>query len=282
MSYIYKLVDEERMEDAKKGIISLSRPLFEFKGSEGKIIEFAKSVDERFKKDGQQIEPTEKDLIEIAKWIESFRESYGELNDNDLNTDSQIMFCRIMSEYCGYFTSVDLDNPNVLKEFLKNNKLHDKIGYIGIDESVCEHLHWRSAKDDFMFEKCDDTDDSFIHLNGFLHLKDVVYSKDYENYNGILKEYNKDEVRTGFFWFMLQSDKFSYQKEKRLLFSVQSLDKNSSTIGCNSVYQSKNHSKNIETRIFENIVNALIYSKHGPEFVKLKFNRQDVSIKGFL
>lgn len=283
MGYFYKLVDKGRMEDAKKGIISLSRPLFEFKGSEGKIIEFAKSINERFKKDGRQIEPTKKDNTVITKWIKAYRESYGKINNDDLNTDSKIMFCRIMSEYCGYFTSADLDNPNVLKEFLRNNKLHDKIGYIRIDERVYGHSHWRSIKDDFVFEKCDDTDESLIHLNGFLHSKDVVYSKDYEDYKGILKEYNKDEVRTGFCWFTLQSDKFSYQKENRFVFSLQSLNKNSSTIGCESVYQSKDHNKNtIEIRIFENIVNALIYSEHGPKFVKLKFNPQDVLIKEFL
>jgi len=257
MDYIYKLVDARGIEDARKGIISLSRPLFEFKGSEGKIIEFSKSIYKRFLKEKMSIEPREEDMNEIRKWIKSYRESYGKINNDDLNTDSKIMFCRIMSEYCGYFTSADLDNPNVLKEFLRNNKLHDKIGYIRIDERVYGHSHWRSIKDDFVFEKCDDTDESLIHLNGFLHSKDVVYSKDYEDYKGILKEYNNDEVRTGFCWFTLISDKFRYQKEKRLVFSLRSLDKNSSTIGCSSVYSSKDHNKNIETRIFENIVNAL-------------------------
>ena len=42
MGYIYKLIDEKEIQYAKNGIISLSHPIFEFKGTEGKFINFAK------------------------------------------------------------------------------------------------------------------------------------------------------------------------------------------------------------------------------------------------
>lgn len=70
MGYLYKLVDEQGAENAKKILITLSHPIFEFKGSEGKFINFAKRIYDRYQKKGLGIKPTEKDLEDIKKWID--------------------------------------------------------------------------------------------------------------------------------------------------------------------------------------------------------------------
>ena len=44
MGFLYKLVDEKEIEFANDGLISLAHPIFQFKGSEGKFINFAKAL----------------------------------------------------------------------------------------------------------------------------------------------------------------------------------------------------------------------------------------------
>lgn len=48
MGFLYKLVDEKEIEFAKDGLISLSHPIFQFKGSEGKFINFAKRIYDKY------------------------------------------------------------------------------------------------------------------------------------------------------------------------------------------------------------------------------------------
>lgn len=65
MGFLYKLVDEKEIEFANDGLISLSHPIFQFKGSEGKFINFAKRIYDKYTKQGQKIKPSPKDLDEI-------------------------------------------------------------------------------------------------------------------------------------------------------------------------------------------------------------------------
>lgn len=52
MGFLYKLVDKIEIGFANDGLISLSHPIFEFKGSEGRIINFAKRIYEKYLKQG--------------------------------------------------------------------------------------------------------------------------------------------------------------------------------------------------------------------------------------
>ena len=55
--------------------MSLSHPIFEFKGSEGKFINFAKSIYDKYKKNDKclDIKPSETDLKKIKEWIDVYK-----------------------------------------------------------------------------------------------------------------------------------------------------------------------------------------------------------------
>ena len=62
MGYIYKLIDDKELQYAQNGIISLSHPIFEFKGTEGNFINFAKRIYDRYLKRDLEIKPTDADI----------------------------------------------------------------------------------------------------------------------------------------------------------------------------------------------------------------------------
>ena len=109
MGYLYKLVDKKEIELANEGIISLSHPIFEFKGSEGKFINFAKRVYDKYINNGINIKPSQVDLNEIKEWINVYKSTLGEgFRDEDIDSESMIIFCGIMHGFCGYFTIINL------------------------------------------------------------------------------------------------------------------------------------------------------------------------------
>lgn len=193
MGYIYKLVDEIELNNAKKNIISFSRPIFEFMGSEGNILNFVKRISKKYndKEKRLNIKPSAKDLGEIVNWVKIFNETYGDdLNDSDIITDSEIMFCLYMQTYCGYFTNVNLFNEDDRREFLSKSRLKKKIAVIRIDEERLNHLHWQSKKVEGPFIKFYGSDDSISNFNCYLHIFNVEYSQNFKDYETLLKRYN--------------------------------------------------------------------------------------------
>ena len=70
MSFLYKLVDEKEKDMALNGVLSLSHPIFEFQGSEGKFINFAHRIYKKYNSKGLAIKPSKKDLEDLKEWIE--------------------------------------------------------------------------------------------------------------------------------------------------------------------------------------------------------------------
>ena len=58
MGNVYKLVDGIELNNAKNNFISLSRPIFEFKVIEGIILNFSKTIYEKYVKQGLNIKPS--------------------------------------------------------------------------------------------------------------------------------------------------------------------------------------------------------------------------------
>lgn len=133
MGFLYKLVDEKEIEFAKDGLISLSHPIFQFKGSEGKFINFAKRIYDKYTNNqGKKIKPSPKDLDEIHEWIEVYKSTYGKgWHDEDIISESMIIFCGIMQGFCGYFTTIDLFDKKKLKSYLKKSKVQFTRDYTG-------------------------------------------------------------------------------------------------------------------------------------------------------
>ena len=280
MGYLYKLIDKKGFEDSKKGIISLSHPIFEFKGSEGKFINFAKRIYDKYKKNGLNIEPSETDLKEIKEWCSIYKKTYseklGEFNDSDIKSESMIIFCGIMQCFCGYFTTENLDDEQTRKNYISKSELKDKIAYIKIDENILNHSHWRSKNVDGEYEQFCGFPDDYHDYNGFLHLLTITYSEKYNDYNELLKIYNNDKLRYSSTWFDILPQKYSWQKEKRLLFSLRSFEPNSSRTGCETVYKSKKQVSSWEEVVYGKIVDAIHYCINGPRFIYLRLNVDDI------
>lgn len=274
MGYLYKLVDKKEIELANDGLISLSHPIFEFKGSEGEIISFAKRIYDRYKKQGLKVKPSDKDLEEIAQWIEMFKVTYqkGACLEGILS-DAMIMFCGIMQGLCGYFTTINLFDTDNLKLYLDKNKLKKKIGVIRLDDSTFKTHHWRSSELDKPFEPFVGDSNDLRDYNGFTHPTKINYNEHYDDYNELLKIYNKDDVRKASNWFNNLPKQFEWQQEKRIIFLLRSLEKNSSRIGCDSVYKIDKTSINYQEFVFCKIIDAIDYCQKCPRFICLNVGK---------
>lgn len=273
MAFLYKLADEKEIEDAKEGKLSLTQPIFEFKGSEGKFINFAHRIYDKYKKRGLNIEPTGDDLKEISDWISVYKKTYGpDFNDIDIISESMIIFCGIMQGFCGYFTTKKLENKKILEKFLKLNdsKLKNKTGVIRIDTEIFKSHHWRTDDLNEPFEPIQDIPDDIQGFNGFTHLKKIKYIKKFNDYNTLLKIYNGDEIRHASNWFNNLSSKFKWQKEERIVFLLNSLEKNSSRIGCNRVYERKSSFNSWAEIVYCNLIDAIDYESKAPRIIYLK------------
>lgn len=279
MGYLYKLVDEKEIKLAKEGKISLSHPIFEFKGSEGKFINFAKRIYDKYKVKGLNIKPSPADLQEIKEWIDLYKSTFGDgFKDEDIVSESMIIFCGIMQGFCGYFTTINLFEKNNLRSFLEKNKLKNKTSILRLDDSIFKYHHWRTSdlKEAFSPFKGDSND--LQEYNGFTHPIDIIYNAHYDDYKELLKIYNKDEIRYAHNWFNNLSKEYEWQQEKRIIFLVRSLEKNSFRTGCNRVY---NYGKVIESYqelVYCKLVDAIDYCQKGPRFVYLNVGKDKLSL----
>ncbi len=282
MGYLYKLIDKKALNDAKDGKIALSRPIFSFQGSEGRIIDFAKDIKNRYCDKMPTMKS--KDEKEIEKWIDAFKKSYPEkINDYDLITEAQIIFHGILSAYCGYFTTSNLDDPATRKEYIeKNYGLKDKIAYIKIDERILRpQSHWRSSENEFVYQIFNANNNDLFGRNGFLHPIDVEYIDDSKDYYTHLKRFNNAKFRDAHYWFTLIDKKYEDQKEKRLVFLPMSLEPHSCTIAVPAKYPLQGDS--IVEKIFTIIVNTIDYCiTKGEQFIYLKLDPSDIVIEHFV
>jgi hypothetical protein len=279
MGFLYKLIDKKGLEDAKRGIISLSHPIFEFKGSEGKFINFAKRIYDKYQIKGLKIKPSTIDLKDIKEWVEIYKNTYGDgFNDCDIDSESMIIFCGIMQAFCGYFTTEDLSDAVTKKEYLSNSHLKDKIAIIRIDENVFNHLHWRSSNVGGEYTRFHGDSDDLKDYNGFMHPTTIKYSINYDDYNELLKIYNGDELRHSNAWFNILSKDYEWQKERRLLFLIRSFEPNSSRIGCKTVYKPNQKCTSWEEVVYGNIVDAIDYCNNGPRYISLQLNEGEIEI----
>ena len=280
MGFLYKLIDNKELKFAKEGKISFSHPIFAFTNSEGNFIKFAKSIYKEYKKHGLDINPRDEDLNEISKWINIYKTTYGDdFEDQDIISESMIIFCGIMQGYCGYFTTVDLFDKEQLTSYLSKNKLKEKKYVLKLDESVFENNHWRSSDLNEPFIPCGGDSNDLRGFNGFAHPIDIVYNAKYDNYNELLKIYNSDELRHAHNWFNNLSQQFEWQKEKRIIFLLRSLEKNSSRIGCDSVYQCQEKNEDYVKQVYCNIIDAIDYCHKGPKYIYLNVGINNLECK---
>lgn len=284
MSFLYKLVDETEMEMAKKCILSLSHPIFEFKGSEGKFINFAKRIYDAYNSKGLAIEPSKKDLKEIGEWINLYKETSGSsFEDIDILSESSIIFCGIMQGFCGYYTTKNLEDKEILREYLELNdsKLKNKIGIIKIDTKIFNSHHWHTNDLSEPFEPFQGPSNNLQGFNGFVHPTKIVYSEKYDDYNELLKIYNSDKLRHSSNWFNNLPKCYEWQSEHRLIFLLNSLEKNSSRIGCKRVYNYKKNIMSWEEAVYCNIVDAIDYCSKGPRYIYLKVDKSHIKYMDF-
>lgn len=271
MGFLYKLIDEKELGFAKDGKISFSHPIFAFTNSEGNFIKFAKSIYKEYIKQGLQVKPRDEDLKEITEWINTYKATYGDdFKDQDIISESMIIFCGIMQGYCGYFTTIDLFDKEELTSYLTKNKLKDKEYVLKLDESVFVNNHWRTSNLDEPFKPFYGNSDDLKDFNGFSHPIDIVYNANYDEYKELLKIYNSDELRHTHNWFNNLSQEFEWQKEKRIIFLLRSLEKNSSRIGCDRVYQYHEKNEDYVKQVYCNIIDAIDYCHKGPRYISLK------------
>lgn len=283
MIFLYKLLDETTTELARKGLISLSRPIFEFKGTEGKIIDFAKAINEKYVKLGLNVEPSPADFEEIKVWIEQYKSSYGsDWRDEDLKSEIMIFFGTYMQTYCGYFTDIDLFDPNNLKSFLKNNRLRNKVSVLKINCSPLNKInHWQTNDLNKPFRLFSGASDYLQGYNGFSEIKEVNYDQKFAYPEELLSKFNSKGIRTFCDRFVSLPTQFDRQREKRLFLRLRSLGKNSSTLACPHAYCKFDNKEIIsnEELVYYNVIDAIHYYHNTPKYLQLDIGVQCMSIK---
>ena len=284
MKYIYKLIDLTEKELADRGLVSLSHPIFKFKGSEGKILDWAKSVFDDYNKYGLNLQPRSSILEKIRKWVEAYRISYGRpLNNLDLLTESRVMFCVFMNHFCGYYTSINLFNNKQLAKYLKlnNNSLPNKkyVLRIAIDDDVFQKSRWKSNSKELIFERNYESITSLNGIVGYLSIFDVEYIPDAYSYQKLLEIYNKEDWRSAITWYNFLPEKFNWQKEIRLIFALESLNKNQALRACDRVYNIRRDNLTIEEQLFCFMVDSIHYAKNHDDYACLKLSSEKIKIK---
>lgn len=281
MGYIYKIVDKIELDFAREGVLSLSHPIFEFKGSEGKFINFAKNIYDKYKENDKclDIKPSETDLKKIKEWINVYKKTYGPgFEDIDINSESMIIFCGIMQTFCGYYTTKNLLDKEALKEYLRliDSRLQNKIGVIRVDTKIFDDHHWHTDDLEKPFIPYKGVPNNLQGFNGFSHPISIVYKEKFDDYNELLSIYNGDELRHSCNWFNNLSKKYEWQSEYRLVFMLNSLEENSSRIGCPRVYKYNKAITKWEELVYCNLLDAIHYCQKGPRFIYLNVGKGNI------
>ena len=281
MGYLYKLIDATELEFAKKGSISLSHPIFEFKGSEGKFINFAKRIYDKYAKQGLEVTPSQTDIQDITDWVTIFKSTCSvDYTDNDIISDAMIIFCGIIQGFCGYFTTIDLFDKEHLISYLEKCRLSNKKYVLKLDETVFQNHHWRTENLDTPFIPFHGDPNDWLYYNGFTHPTDIVYIENYDNYNELLKIYNSDYVRSSHNWFNNLSKEFEWQREKRIIFLLRSLDGNGSRIACTDVYGGQERATTCAEAVYNRMVDAIDYCKNkSPRYIYLNVGVKNLEWK---
>lgn len=283
MTFLYKLLDETTTKLAKNGLISLSRPIFEFKNTEGKIIDFVKEINKKYKKSVLNAEPSPADFKEIKVWIEQYKSSYGpDWRDEDLKSEIMIFFATYMQTYCGYFTAINLFDPNNLKSFLKENRLRNKVSVLKIDCSPLNKInHWQTNDLNKPFRLFSGASNYLQGYNGFSEIKEVTYNQKFTCLSELLSEFNSKGFRTFCDRFIYLPTQFDWQSEIRLFLRLRSLRKNSSTLACPHAYCKFDNNETIsnEELVYYNVIDAIHYYRNSPKYLQLDIGDQYMSIK---
>ncbi len=280
MGWLFKLVDEKGLKNAKKNIISFSRPIFEFVGSEGEIVRFAKRIYRKYEKKGLRVEPSKKDLKDIKKWCEIYIKTHNNkvLDEEDIITETKVIFCAMMQSFCGYFTNEDLSMETKMIKYISKFKSKDKIAIIKVDEKVFDHRQWRSNNVEGNYTRFYGKPDDYNDFSGFMRVLEIKYRKSFDDQGKLLTIFNKKKKRSLSNFFNILSKKFKWQKKKRILFVLSSFQPNCLRIGCNKVYRLEKESISLEEKVYENLVDAIHYCVNGPRYVYLQLNAGELEI----
>lgn len=237
MVFLYKLLDEKTYELLRREqLLSFSRPFFVFK-SERKVFRLLREIIEKISKKESKKPPCSwcKDgkLIKLAEeWIQEYRESmlgkYGEhYSDADVRSDLHIILTQYFQMYCGYFTSTDLDNPQIREQYIEDNptlfrnKETQKTHYVKISiypKYFTEEV-WVSKKEDLSkFYYTSNERDKRVYggIKSTLYMHGVEYAshdklvKPFETFNG------KDKRKLSSFLKYVSSN-YNKQNEVRLM-----------------------------------------------------------------
>ncbi len=133
-----------------------------------------------------------------------------------------------------------------------------------------QNHHWRTKNLNTPFIPFHGDPNDWLYYNGFTHPTDIVYIEKYDNYNELLKIYNSDYVRSSYNWFNNLSKEFEWQKEKRIIFLLRSLDGNGSRIACTDVYGGQERTATCEEAVYNRMVDAIDYCKNkSPRYIYL-------------
>lgn len=276
MGYIYRLVNNEEMELAKEGKILLRRPFLSEFHSEGKFINFIKDIHNHILKinnnNDNVVNPTKDEISKINKWIESYEKNNKGISEDDLKSNSEIIFTQIMHGYCSYYTKENLFDEKTREKYCKENKSISeyKVGSIRIDEEIIDKKHWHSNNSNSEYERKNQDSECFNGYNAFSHLLDINYIQRYNDYDELLKLFcNEQNLKI---CFNVLSDKYKPQKEKRILLHLYSFIKNTISTGYpKDEIILKEEIQPIKTqKVFLKAANAAYYSvKNAPNSILL-------------
>ncbi len=286
MSYIYKLLDEKTADILDKDmLISLSRPFFAFK-SEGKGFKVFKTMFERLKEDSK-IESlhTDKQLIkETHEWICGYYDSLStelrnEYDQYGIKSDLQIAMTIFFQTYCGYFTSINLDDETTRKKYIEDNEFlckgKNKYVKLSVEENDLQKLFWTS-NNDYHF-KCDTQQDDahlFGGIRGALHIHKIEYSTP-EGLKQPFAAFNGSDDRKISSLLKYVNEHYGSQNEIRLMFRIPSYRPNESVVGFNCSYPPI-HFESFEQQMVYVIKSVCLEALYYPDYVYLEVHNFEI------
>lgn len=289
MNCIYKLIDDKEKEDIEKTkSISLSRPLLEFGLPEGLIIDFFRDIYFELKsaKNLYLINPSKEIMERITEWYKTYLDTFYEVYNTHLSecealTDLKIFICLYFQTYCGYFTYESLNDEQILREYLQNNRdfirksnkkwiIQIPVVSNGIDRVPWEYrLETDEKTDRFVF--CQNNNAKLFDHNivASLHKHNVEYLDNRTSLKELFLRYNKN--RSSATWFKYSKQYLEPQKESRIIFHLPSYEINSLRVACDSLF-SKCYNSMAEALFYYSVSVAKNSLDNFPQYVFLRIS----------
>lgn len=192
---LYKLLDNRQRNILRKdSCLSFYRPLLLKGKDEAGIFGILQDINDIYNKaknlktNPLDTKPDNRLLEKIEDWYQLFKEKMNEpeCESNGFPSNLEIILSMIMQTYCSCFTSENLSDLRIRKEYINKNQnfVSKKSSFVEVDLEQYNlkdqsALIYRIKDDNYIYEVSDVSENE---ANAFFHIHEIKYTEDVPDY----------------------------------------------------------------------------------------------------